>query len=61
MLFSLHKQQECLQNSLKQLEINEFSKNLVLTCPIHHVCIILKISCLLISDAQEKDEEPLTV
>lgn len=48
------------QNALKQLKRNsEFSKNLILTSPIHHICIILIISYLLISDAQ--DEEPVSV
>lgn len=56
------KKQCCLQNALKQIKRNnEFSKNLILTPPIHHICIILIISSLLISDAQEKNKEPVNV
>lgn len=62
MLFSFYKQQGYLQNALKQLKRkNAFSKNLILTSPIHRICIILIISCFIISDAQEKDEESVNV
>lgn len=62
MLFSFYKQQGYLQNALKHLKRRDvFSKNLILTSPIHHICIILIMSCSVISDAQEKDEESVNV
>lgn len=56
MLCLLPEKQGCTQNSITLLKRNiEFSKNLVLTAPIHHVHITLIISCFIIRGAWEKE------